>query len=293
MRLSLFRKMVGAAFALAFAASGAFAAPTASPDATATPAPTSTGTLAPNQTLGFGNDKLLTFTYEQNFACIHQPTDDLDFNGIMADADPGEFQRPICQVATEPKIGPTGAAIKHVAHIYVLVPMFSVDSDQNSADAISCTNQPAGTVCGPTLGDFLKSAFGAIPEGFKTTPLVSTQCPDPGLPPGTCTMHTSRLDLAPALAALGKIPSPATANIFTPTPNHSHVIDNGLVKHKNPIWWEVRPVLVLDQADWPAADGSSGITSVKKMDAAEKAGNAVEVPSNFFLFFSSMKNMNM
>jgi hypothetical protein len=101
------------------------------------------------------------------------------------------------------------------------------------------------------------------------------------------------LDLAPALAALGKIPSPATANIFTPTPNHSHVIDNGLINHhKGPIWWEVRPVLVLDQADWPAADGSSGITSVKKMDAAENAKNAIEVPSNFFLFFGSM-HMNM
>jgi hypothetical protein len=271
-----FRPILGAALAVALTASVGLAA-----------------SLAANQTLGFGASKLLTFTYGQNFSCIHQPTDDLNFNGILADADPGEFQMPICQVATEPTIGPTGAKIKNVAHIYVLVPMFSVDNDQNSADAISCANQPAGTVCGTALGDFLKTAFGFVPEGFKATPLVTTQCPDPGLPPGTCTMHTSRLDLAPALAALGKIPAPATANIFTPTPNHSHVIDNDLINHKNPIWWEVRPVLVMDQADWPAADGSSGITSVKKMDAAEKAGNAVEVPSNFFLFFGSMKNMNM
>jgi hypothetical protein len=34
-------------------------------------------------------------------------------------------------------------------------------------------------------------------------------------------------------------------------------------------------------------DGSSGITSSEKMDAAEAAGRAVEVPSNFFLFFRS------
>jgi hypothetical protein len=37
----------------------------------------------------------------------------------------------------------------------------------------------------------------------------------------------------------------------------------------------------------PAADGSSGITSSEKMDAAEAAGRAIEVGSNFFLFFSS------
>jgi hypothetical protein len=29
------------------------------------------------------------------------------------------------------------------------------------------------------------------------------------------------------------------------------------------------------------------------MDAAENAGNAKEVPSNFFLFFASMKGMKM
>jgi len=41
------------------------------------------------------------------------------------------------------------------------------------------------------------------------------------------------------------------------------------------------------QSDWPAADGSSGITSAKTMDDAEAAGRAIEVGSNFFLFFSS------
>jgi hypothetical protein len=271
------RSLAGAAFALSMTASAALAAP-----------------LAANQTLGFGNDKLLTFTYGQNFDCVDQPTDDLDFNSILMQSDPGEFQVPICQVATEPTIDPTGGPIKKTAHIYVLVPMFSVDNDQNPADALACpAGARASTVCGTALGNFLITNFGAVPEGFKTTPLVATQCPDPGSPAGTCTTHTSTLDLAPALAALGVIPSPATANIFVPTPNHTHVIDNNLTNHKKPIWWEVRPVLVMHQADWPAADGSSGITSVKKMDAAEAAGNAVEVPSNFFLFFGSMKNMNM
>jgi len=46
-------------------------------------------------------------------------------------------------------------------------------------------------------------------------------------------------------------------------------------------------VLVLDQSDWPPKDGSSGTTSVKALQAAEKAGRAIEAPSNFFLFFAS------
>jgi hypothetical protein len=43
----------------------------------------------------------------------------------------------------------------------------------------------------------------------------------------------------------------------------------------------------MNQSDWPAADGSSGITSSKIMDDAEAAGRAIEVGSNFFLFFAS------
>src|SRR5262249_57152851 len=69
-------------------------------------------------------------------------------------------------------------------------------------------------------------------------------------------------------------------------PNHSHVIDNSRV-NANPIWWEVRPVLVMNAFDWPSADGLRGITSSKQMDDAEAAGRAIEVGSNFFLFFSS------
>ena len=69
----------------------------------------------------------------------------------------------------------------------------------------------------------------------------------------------------------------------------SNVVNNSRV-NTQPIWWEVRPILVMDRSDWPAPDGSSGITSSKIMDAAEAAGRAVEVGSNFFLFFSSKAN---
>jgi hypothetical protein len=245
--------------------------------------------LAPNQTNGFGNGKPVTFTYLQNFDCVDEPMLDLDFNGIPAQSDPNEMQTPICQPITEPSADPSGAELKHTAHLYVLIPMFSVDNDKNPNDAMACPNggRP-GELCGADLGTALISLFGFVPEAWKTTvnPAISTQCPDPNHPePGTCTMHASSVDLSKTLFALGKT-GPPTAPIFVPTPNHSHVVDNSRI-NTAPIWWQVRPVLVMDPSDWPAADGSSGITSSRAMDAAEAAGRAIEVGSNFFLFFSS------
>lgn len=249
--------------------------------------------LAPNQTQGFGDNKMVTFTYLQNFDCVDQPTMDLDFNGILAQSDPHEMQTPICQPVTEPTQDPAGKDISKTAHLYVLVPMFSVDNDQNPHDAMACPNGGRrGELCGVALGKALIQLFGAVPEAWKrkVNSAITTQCPDPNHPvPGTCTMHASSVDLSQTLAALGKTGAPTTP-VFLPTPNHSHVVDHGFLNTK-PIWWEVRPVLILQQSDWPAADGSSGITSVDQMDAAEAAGRAIEVGSNFFLFFSSMKDM--
>ena len=245
--------------------------------------------LAPNQTQGFGNNRLVTFTYLQSFACVDQPTMDLDFNGRLAQSDPNEMQTPICQPITEPTQDPSGTDIKHTAHLYVLIPMFSVDNDKNPNDAMPCpSGGRPGELCGAALGNALISLFGFVPEAWKTkvNPAITTQCPDPNnATPGTCTMHASSVDLSKTLNALGKSGAP-TMPIFVPTPNHSHVVDNSRV-NTQPIWWEVRPVLVMNQADWPSADGSSGITSSTLMDAAEAAGRAIEVGSNFFLFFSS------
>jgi hypothetical protein len=249
-----------------------------------------------NQTQGFGEGKVLEFTYTQNFDCIDQPNDDLNYNKIKAASDPGEMQTPICVVGTQPSINPPGQKgnpAKTTAPLYVLVPMFSVNNDQNPKDAISCKDVVQGTLCGPALGKTLIKLFGAIPEAFKAKPMVFTQCPDAKLRPGTCTMHASRLDLGPALAALGIIPPP-TSNVFLPTPNHSHVVIDQDINVKA-IWWQVIPALVLKQSDWPPQDGSSGITSLEALRKAEKAKEAVEVPSNFFLFFSSqtMADMHM
>ncbi len=104
--------------------------------------------------------------------------------------------------------------------------------------------------------------------------------------PGTCTTHASSVDLSVTLFALGKT-GPPTMPVFVPTSNHDHVVDSSRV-NTTPIWWEVRPVLIMDQNDWPAADGNSGITSSKAMDDAEAAGRAIEVGSNFFLFTSQL-----
>jgi len=249
--------------------------------------------LADNQTQGFGNNRLVTFTYLQSFDCVDQPLMDLDFNGIMAQSDPNEMQTPICQPVTEPSQDPAGTNIKHTAHLYVFVPMFSIDNDQNPNDAMPCPNggRP-GELCGATLGATLIQLFGFVPDAWKAHPLVATQCPDPNNPvPGTCTMHASSVDLAVTLNALGKT-GPPKAPVFVPTPNHDHVVDNSRV-NTTPIWWEVRPVLILDESDWPAADGSSGITSSKAMDDAEAAGRAIEVGSNFFLFFKSQLSSHM
>jgi hypothetical protein len=255
-------------------------------------APGAPAQLAPNQTDGFGNNRLITLTYLQNFDCVDQPLLDLDFNGILAQSDPNEMQTPICQPVTEPTQDPAGGDLKHTAHLYVLIPMFSVDNDHNPADAMPCPSGGRPTeLCGTALGTELISLFGALPEAWKATvnPAITTQCPDPNNPvPGTCTMHASSVDLSETLFSLG-LAGPPTAPVFVPTPNHDHVVDNSRV-NTQPIWWEVRPVLVFDQSDWPAADGSSGITSSTKMDDAEAAGRAIEVGSNFFLFFSSQHN---
>jgi hypothetical protein len=72
-----------------------------------------------------------------------------------------------------------------------------------------------------------------------------------------------------------------------PLVNHSHLVaDNTIVT--TPEWWQVVVVLVASPSAWPNQAGTSGITSLAKLRAAQKAGLALpDVPSNFFLFFSS------
>jgi hypothetical protein len=245
-------------------------------------ATTASAQSKPNQTLGYGVGEVLTFTYTQNFDCVDQPNSDLNFNGIPAALDPREMQIPICRVSTQPTINPpgqTGNPANTTEPLFVLVPMFSTDNDQNLADAISCSKVVPGTSA-------------VLLEAFKAKPAVYTQCPEPGAAPGTCTMHASRLDLAPVLSQPNIVPGPPTANIFVPTPNHSHVVIRPDI-NIGAIWWQVIPVLVLKQSDWANKDASSGLTSYQDILVAIKDGRAVQAPSNFFLFFSSHANSGM
>lgn len=244
-------------------------------------------TLKPNQTFGFARGREYIFTYTENFDCVDQPTNDLDFNGVLMQSDPGEFQTPICQVGEQSTKDPTGLVVKKTDKLWVLVPFFSMNDDTNPNDALACPpGARPGTLCGAALGNTLISLFGMLPEGFKENPLVPVQCPDPGSPPGTCTTHADTLDLWPVLSALGKV-SGTPHNIFVPTPNHDHVISTDL-NQKKAVWWQVITVLVTNPSDWPSADGSSGITSLKALRTAQKNGGASQdIPTNFFLFFKS------
>jgi len=108
---------------------------------------------------------LVTFTYLQNFDCVDQPTMDLDFNHVLAQSDPNEMQTPICQAVTEPTEDPTGGDIKHTAHLYVFIPMFSVDGDTNPAHAMPCPDGGRPTeLRGIALGTTLIELFGFLPE---------------------------------------------------------------------------------------------------------------------------------
>lgn len=223
--------------------------------------------IALNQTDGFGNEKLLVFTYFQNFACIHEPFDDLDGpghtgDGTVAADDPDEFQAPQCILGdsgsgSPPSIDPTGRPIAGTEPLFVIVPFFDADGD--------------GTV-----------------DALDLTPGVPVQCPEPAAPLtvrpvaapfGTCTMHPTTLHAEPA-----GLPD-------LPLVNHSHIIDGD---NFGAIWWQIIAVLVFNQNIWPTvtggcpAGGKACLTSVKALRQAQAAGQASgDVPTNFFLFFDA------
>lgn len=101
-----------------------------------------------NQTDGFGNEKLLVFTYFQNFSCIHEPFDDLDGaghagDGLVAAVDPDEFQTTNCILGDSgsgslPTIDPTGKPIAGTEPLFVIVPFFDADND-GTVDALDAS----------------------------------------------------------------------------------------------------------------------------------------------------------
>lgn len=97
-------------------------------------------------------------------------------------------------------------------------------------------------------------------------------------------MHTTTLDFGRVLdKALGL---PNGTPVPLPTANHSHVIDKAKESAR---WWKIISVLVTDPAAGPNVNGTSGITSVDALRAAQAAGQAKpNVDTNFFLFFNSL-----
>ena len=64
-----------------------------------------------------------------------------------------EMQTQTCRPVTEPTQDPAGTNIQNTAHLYVLIPTFSVDNDQDPEDAMACPGRPRpGELCGTTLG---------------------------------------------------------------------------------------------------------------------------------------------
>jgi hypothetical protein len=232
-----------------------------------------------DQTDGYGDGKLLTFTYGQQYQCVHEPNDDRDGNGIPADQDPAEFQKPICEVGFGTKIGidPAGEPTSKTDPLYVIVPFFDADHDGEAAGG---------------LADTLKSIFGFVPDAFDPTPGVPVQCPEPGgnLTAqkgafGTCTMHPTQIDYAQLLSEVRPDLFAGLKNLDLPLVNHSHIIGG---KNFNAEWWQLKVVLVTDQSVWPDVNGTTGLRSVADITAAQAAGKALPtINSNFFLFFGS------
>jgi len=80
-----------------------------------------------NQTNGFGKDQLLTFTYGQNFSCIHQPFDDWTTNAKVAGGDPDEFQpAPLRKWDASQRL-PHGEPVKEVVKLYVITRSFETE----------------------------------------------------------------------------------------------------------------------------------------------------------------------
>ena len=227
--------------------------------------------LGDNQTVGFGAGKLLTFTYQQKFDCVIQSNDDRNYNGESAAVDALEMRYYECQIGAPSTIDPTGKSVKQTDPLYVLVPFFETN-----------TKSPAFS---PALGDALKKLFGFVPDAFKADPGVPVQCPAPKDRPASCTMHPLHIDLGPVLTALGK--EPPKTKVYTPLVDHDHLLPDATIDQGQE-WWQVIVVLVEDPKAWPNAQGTTGITSVQKLHAAQKNKQAsADVPTNFFLFFSS------
>lgn len=227
--------------------------------------------LKGNETLGFGADKLLLFNYKEQFDCVVGPFSDLNSIGKPADRAPQQFASPECDIGFTSVFSPSGKKLADTDSLYILVPFFETNK-----------KTPAFT---KALGKALKKLFGFVPDAFKPDPGVAVQCPTPADKPGTCTMHPLQINLGPLVAQLNLIPK--GTNLYVPLVNHDHLLADNTISQARE-WWKLVIVLVEDPKAWPNATGTTGITSLAKLKAAQQNKQAsADVPSNFFLYFSS------
>ncbi|MFZ1023863.1 MAG: hypothetical protein WAN87_06995 [Thermoplasmata archaeon] len=99
-----------------------------------------------------------------------------------------------------------------------------------------------------------------------------------------------QLDCAPATIGVCW-DHPATIFVpglgVVPLPGHDHLIGTNAQYHD--VWWTVIVDLVFNASVFPTLDGSSGITSLAALHAAQKAGYvSADLPTNLFLNFEVM-----
>jgi hypothetical protein len=127
---------------------------------------------------------------------------------------------------------------------------------------------------GTSLGNTTHSDTLYIPVPLFSNP-PPTQCAA-GTSTMTCIDHPKTIDLSRIAGALPGNPSPSSVD-NVPIPAHNHVIatrNNG-----NPEWWNVEVVATSSPSTF------SGLTSLNAINAALANKQAVEAPTNAFLFF--------
>ena len=171
--------------------------------------------LAPDQSLGYGANHLTTFTYTQvSTAWISPKVTSTSTESRRHPIRPNfrfPFAKPVSSRRLTRPDSPSAASIPPSPCMFWF-PCFPWTTTRIPTTPSRVPASWKARTAGPHWAA-LDGLFGSLPEAFKATPLVYTQCPDPGLPAGTCTMHTSRLDLGLLLVQLGFLQPPA-ANFF-------------------------------------------------------------------------------
>jgi hypothetical protein len=169
--------------------------------------------------------------------------------------------------------------------------MPSGEGDKKTSEAISCDNASFRNPCPSALGSTLVKLFGAIPEAFKANPALYTQCTDPGYRQGPAPFTLRELTWdrfwLPSFICLLRLRTSSGRDRITVMCSSIKTL---IIK---PIWSKVVPVVVLKQNGWPSKDAGSGISSHETLRTAEKAGEALEAHSNFFLYYRSYVRNSM